>query len=89
MSYKRKQKRLGKIAIGKVQQESQTISGNYEAEKQKLLSMSQSMGVSFDGNNQVISNSTNDDIASMQDTINAQQLQINDLISRVEALENP
>lgn len=55
-----------KAAIAKAVNVQVTIAGDYEASRQQFIASMQSLQITFDANNNVIGNVTNDDIDSLQ-----------------------
>lgn len=59
-----KGQKLAKTALAKNNSLQVTIVGDYEADRQRFQSMAQDLGVTFDGNNNVLDNTIKDNTAS-------------------------
>jgi hypothetical protein len=58
--------RKARSALAKSNAVSFEISGIYEADRQKFQAMAQDLGITFDGNNNVLDNSTNDRLDALE-----------------------
>lgn len=60
----KKNKKLGKSALAKSNTVSAEVTGNYEEDRQKFQALSQDFGITFDGNNNVLSNITKSNVTA-------------------------
>jgi len=58
--------RLGKAAIAKSNNISVSITGVYEADRIRFNSMSQDLGIAYDANNNVLSNTIKSDVSALK-----------------------
>jgi len=63
MAFKSKE-RIAKAAMAKTNVTTFFIEGDYEADRQKFSAMSQDLGITFDGNNNVVDNDIKDDVTA-------------------------
>ena len=76
---------LSRAALGKVNSISAGTTTTVDA---RVSPLSQSLGVTYDSNNNVTGNQTNDDITDLQNKINSLENNVSDLQNRITNLEN-
>jgi len=57
--------RLAKASLAKTNNLNFTIEGIYEDDRQKFQAMSQDLGITFDGNNNVLDNTIKDNVTTL------------------------